>query len=153
MGLFGGGNSKSSSSSSTVNQDNRNVADAAGQALSAGSVGARDQAVVNNINVTGGGKKSATTAVVNITNTDYDAIEKAFAFAEDVEEQGNKTIKDVLGVADGVFSASSASLEKSQKTIADAYSEAKGGAKAVQNIAIGLLVALVATAYFLTKAK
>lgn len=142
MGLFGG-SSKSSSVANTTNQDNRGVADAQANLATGGSTAVRDQATNQPVSISSG---KYTTANVSIVNTDNGAVKSALEFADKNSQSSNATIKSALGVAEGIFNKSTAAVDK-------AYEEAKGGASALQNIAIGSVVAAVAVVYFITKGK
>lgn len=141
MGLFGG-SSKSTSTSSTLNQDNRSVADAQAQSATGGGQNVKDNASLTPIAITSNGKGSVS-ANIQVTNTDHGAIQSAFAFADENSQSAALSIKTALGVAEGIFNKSTESVDK-------AYAEAKGGATVVQNLAIGAIVAAVAVVYFIT---
>lgn len=146
MGLFSS-SSKSSSTSSTINQDNRVVADAQAQAVSNGGQTAKDYAQPISINVVGGGKKSSTVVPVTVTPTDYGAIQGALTFADETSDAANKTVQDVLGVSAETF-------DKATKALQDAYTDSKGGALVLQNVTIGMMITIGAIAYFwLVKGK
>lgn len=140
MGLFSS-SSKSSSSSTTQNFDNRVVADAQGQGVSNGGQVAKDYAQPINLNVAGGGKKSATYVDVNLMTTDYGAIESAIEFADSAQGQANQTIHDVLNISKDNF-------DQTTEALSNAYQDAKGGALVLQNVTIGMMMTIAAVAYF-----
>ncbi len=146
MGLFSS-SSKSSSTSSTVNQDNRVVADAQAQAVSNGGQTVKDYAQAVSLSISGGGKKSTTIANVTVTPTDYGAIQGALTFADETSDAANKTVQEVLGVSQDTF-------DKATKALQDAYTDSKGGALVLQNVTIGMMITVGAIAYFwLVKGK
>lgn len=99
-----------------------------------------------------GVSSSGTANSVSVTTTDLNAIGKAFDFATNNTNQANTTAKEALGVAQGTFSATTKALSdiygENAKSLASAYSEAKGGAELVQRLAIGAMITMAAIAYF-----
>lgn len=175
MGLFSS-SSKSNSSSSTVNQDNRSVADAEAQSATAGGVNVKDNAVNRPIVVSGGsGKNIATNVALTVIESDHKAISRAFDFGDsaltkainfvETSNQANQeTIKDVLGVADGLFEQAleqnNSVLDKAIGTVnttanklSQAYEDAQGGNLMIQRIALGVLATVAAVAFFITRKK
>lgn len=127
------GKSRSSSSSSnlTTNIDGRSVADAQGQSGYA-TQNVRDNGVLTNtpINVTGGGKGSATSAYVNVTNsvTDFgsvaaalnsnsNVVNSAFKFGNNVVKDGLTGYQDLLALTGDTFQAVFDIAKKNTETV------------------------------------
>jgi len=124
----GGGSSRSDSTSTqtTSNADRRIVADGGSTALSTDN------------------------STVTINTLDAGAIQNAFKFASDNQQETGKTLQSVLGVAADVFTKAAASVDSSAAVVSKAYDNAQGQGDTKTYIAAAALavVAVVAVRAF-----
>lgn len=143
MGLLSSSKSSASSSTSTQTTDKRIVADGASTVE---SIDRSNIATGNAINLSArsDGKNSSTR--INITQTDYGAVDAALQFAgKTVDAVAGQGFAALLDLADGLFERTSAAQADAMGAVSAAYAQADADkAGSIDNRTLLILAAVAA---------